>query len=430
MPAEAENLRPLCPQCGSPRVQSRGRGQYQCQEKKCGKWFTPMPALAGGAVFGNHAEINAFVPRIMSDRDLLEYLQVDMNYWRVEKVIYGKTDSYRKDRSVEWDVEGGRVEHGEVHDSGKILIVPLFSVKVVLKRKVEEIAVRDVFGELLEDLRRHAPKFPKINYPRQPRGCRFELCLTDVHLGLLAWGEESGVDYDLHITVDAVNRVVDELLSHTVGRRISRIILPVGNDFFNVNNQDNTTVHGTPQSEDSRWQKTFRVGYELMVNVINRCMQIAPVDVIMVPGNHDEERSFYLGEVIKAYYHNTPAVTVDNRAKPRKYYGFGQCMIGFTHGYYEKLEKLAGLMAAEEPKMWAASKFREFHTGDKHHKKDMLTTFSDEGGLGVVVRILRALSAPSAWADRKGFIGAQRAAEAFLWDPDRGLVAQFTACGD
>ena len=149
-----------------------------------------------------------------------------------------------------------------------------------------------------------------------------------------------------------------------------------------------------------------------------------------MPGNHDEERSFYLGEVIQAYYHNTPAVTVDNRAKPRKYYGFGKCMIGFTHGYYEKLDKLAGLMAAEEPKMWAASKFREFHTGDKHHKKDMLTTFADEGGLGIVVRILRALSAPSAWADRKGFVAAQRAAEAFLWDPDRGLVAQFTASND
>ena len=165
-----------------------------------------------------------------------------------------------------------------------------------------------------------------------------------------------------------------------------------------------------------------------MVEAIDKCTTIAPVDVLVIPGNHDEERSFYMGEVLSAWYRSCPNVTVDNRAMKRKYYPYGVNLIGLTHGYYERLVNLSNIMPHEVPDLWAASKYREWHVRDKHHKKDM-HIITDEK-IGMVIRILRSLSAPSTWAFDKGFIGSLRAGEGFMWHPSKGLIAQFTAAGD
>ena len=77
------------------------------------------------------------------------------------------------------------------------------------------------------------------------------------------------------------------------------------------------------------------------------CATIAPVDVLIVSGNNDEERSFYLGEVLSALYSNTDRIFVDNSAKKRKYYSYGNVLLGLTHGYHEKLKELKDLMAYE-----------------------------------------------------------------------------------
>ena len=84
-------------------------------------------------------------------------------------------------------------------------------------------------------------------------------------------------------------------------------------------------------------------------------------------------------------------------------------------------------MPYEVPDLWAKSIYREFHLGDLHHKKDL--EFRAEEKIGVVVRVLRSLVPEDAWTFDHGFVGSQRAAEAFLWHPETGLKAQFTATG-
>jgi len=155
-------------------------------------------------------------------------------------------------------------------------------------------------------------------------------------------------------------------------------------------------------------------------------MQLAPVDLLVIPGNHDEDKIWHLGEYVDAWFHNAEQVDVDNRPMKRKYYGWGQNLIGLTHGYFEKTGKLDSLMAYEVPQMWASSKNREWHLGDKHHKVDMVMK-TEEKENGVVIRILRSLAAPSVWEFDKGFAGSLHAGEAFIWNNDQGVVAQFTA---
>jgi hypothetical protein len=81
------------------------------------------------------------------------------------------------------------------------------------------------------------------------------------------------------------------------------------------------------------------------------CVQVAPVDVLIVPGNHDRERMFYAGAALECWYHGSPNVLVDNGAQLRKYYSLGKNLIGFTHGSEEKFTMLPGIMAHEVPQL-------------------------------------------------------------------------------
>ena len=49
-----------------------------------------------------------------------------------------------------------------------------------------------------------------------------------------------------------------------------------------------------------------------MVRAINYLADTAPVDVVVVQGNHDYERMFYAGEYLRAFFKNDERVDVDN----------------------------------------------------------------------------------------------------------------------
>ena len=161
-----------------------------------------------------------------------------------------------------------------------------------------------------------------------------------------------------------------------------------------------------------------------MVKVVEMCSTIAPVDVLIIKGNYDEERTFYMGEYLCAWFHQNPNVFIDNRAMGRKYYLYGKSLIGFTHGdggpSKIKLDKYASLMPVEVPDLWAKSNYREWHLGHIHHK------YETKEENGVVVRFLRSLVPFDSWTYDQGFSEPLRAAESFVWDYEKGLLAQFT----
>ena len=363
--------------------------------------------------------------RIMSQEELMEAYKIDPEKWRVEKYIIRTSEGYRKDRQVSWHVKNGQVISGDVEDTGKMLVVPLYHMELRLIRKEEEGRARDAIDEMIRDARKFAPKYPKIKYVSHKDGMLYEIAMPDIHFGRLTWREESGNDFDIKMAEHAVRTILAELLQYSNNFEIDKILLPIGNDYYNVNSKANTTVKGTPQQEDTRWQKTFRAGRMLAIEMIDACSTIAPTDILFIPGNHDEEKTFYLGDALECWYHNNKNVHIDNGAKSRKYYAFGKVLLGFTHGDAEVTKKLPNIMQFEVPKLWGNSIYREWHTGDKHHKADFVLEVDEQ--IGIVIRILRSLVPADAWTFNKGFVGAQRASEAFLWHPENGLVAQFTA---
>lgn len=408
--------------------QSRG-DDYQCGS--CKKYtsksnFPPLEEKVTYKDGGYSAEFVIGFDRPISNMDELRASKkIDETIWNIDRAEFGTSAGYRKDRKVNWQVENGKVTHGKVEDSGKMLVVPLFSCRVWVSRKTAEIRNRSIVEEFIKQAKDFAPKYPSIQYKKDKDGCLLELAMPDLQLGRLVAEYETGHEVNPKMQVETAWRVVEKLISHSAHYNVSRILFPIGNDFFNTNNSAMTTARGTPQIDDARWHLTFKLGAELIVKIVDALSKIAPVDVVVVPGNHDEERIWYLGEYLEAWYHKNPNITVDNRPQKRKYYQFHGVLLGLTHGYFEKIQELGSLMAYEVPQLWAQSVHREWHLGDKHHKVDMILK-TKELENGVIVRILRSLAKPSVWEFDKGFVGALKAAELFVWHPKDGLKAQFT----
>lgn len=248
-----------------------------------------------------------------------------------------------------------------------------------------------------------------------------ELSIFDLHIGKLAWDKETGEDYDIEIAIKRYKDSITGLLSRVNLSTIERILLPIGNDMVNVDGKSNTTTAGTPQSCDSRFGKMFRAAKELIISTVDELTAIAPVDIMIIPGNHDEVTMFTIGEVLDAWYHNNEDVNVFNSPKLRKYYQYGQNMIMFTHGDKEKHQDLGLIAATEQAKMWAETKYREVHTGHLHKTKAINYMSVDEFQ-GFKIRILPSLSGTDAWHHSKGYMSL-KAAEAYVWNKEQGMIS-------
>ncbi len=362
--------------------------------------------------------------RMLSVEDVVKKFEIDLDKWEIDRFKVKTSEGFRKDRKVSHHVLDGKILNSDVEDSGMMLVVPLYHIEVRLVKKKKEIEVKSAIELMIEDAKQFTPKYPKIEYQKSQDGKMYEIAMYDIHFGRLTWDEESGDNYDIKLATKAVKSSLLKLLAYVQNEKVDRILLPLGNDFFNVDSKFNTTTNGTPQQEDTRWQKTFRKGRELCVWMIDTCTQVAPVDVLIIPGNHDQQRAFYLGDALECWYHNSENVNINNSARGTKYYDYGSNLIGFTHGYDTPINKMPAIMALDVPDLWAKTKYREWHTGDKHHKKDLVLT-TDESS-GVVVRIIRSLVSFDAWTFNSGYRSV-KASEAFLWSQTDGLVAQYMA---
>jgi hypothetical protein len=304
----------------------------------------------------------------------------------------------------------------------------MYNVKAWLVRKTEEIRKSSVVEEMLKEVAKKAIRVPKLRYKKHKEGCVYELDVPDLHFGKLTWGEETGMDYDIKIARQMALTAIDRLLQYMQYHEVNQILLPWGNDFYNVDTEAETTAKGTPQQEDTRWKKTFREGRILTQQIIDLCSQYAQTDVVFIPGNHDKQRLYFLGECMVAAFSKNPNVTIDNGPRTRKYRHYQNVLLGFCHGSDERPEKLPTIMSMEQKEAWSQSVYREWHLGDKHHSKQL--ELKHEEQLACTVRYLSSLTATDAWHFDNLFVGSNLAATSFVWHPLYGLQAEYHARGD
>ena len=355
--------------------------------------FKPNDSLTGASE--NYKKEVVTSSDINSLEKVIEYCNIDTSVWNIEKY------------SIE---QGANDKEGNVQFRWKLNLIKD-------KEKINQSIV-DSLKNLFDK-----ESIKKFNYITPIQSDKMlEIDITDSHISKLCWPiETSGDDFNLKIAVNEFKETVYTLVSRAKNENISTILFPVLGDFFNSDNASGTTTAGTPQapSEDSRWQKTFTTGCELLAEVIESLAINYNVIVPIVPGNHDYERSYYLGEFLRAYFRNHKNVKIDNTPTQRKYFTYGQNLILYTHGNEEKVADLPLIMAAEKKEEWGNTKFRFIHLGHMH--KQELTEQH-----GVQIRVLRSLVPADAWMTSKGYIGNIRGGQAFLYDKNLGQIANYS----
>lgn len=248
--------------------------------------------------------------------------------------------------------------------------------------------------------------------------------MYDAHFGLLAWGAETGESYDLGIARARYGAAVNDLAEKIAPYRPAKIYLPLGNDFFHINNPEGCTPASHHHLDvDGRLGKVFDAGVNAVLDSTRTLLDIAPVEYIWIPGNHDPETSYFLCKVIQAFYHGKKHVAVDIGPSPRKYRHFGCNLIGYTHGNEERHADLPTIMASEMKEAWARSTCYEFHIGHTHKRKETRYLAADTFG-AVVVRTIPSIAGTDAWHFKKGYVKGNRVAEAFVFSHADGLVCQ------
>ena len=335
--------------------------------------------------------------------ELLKKYKVDLNQWTI------------KNKSLNsWNV---------LQKNG---VKTLFQTKVDLEKNYSRELYNQIRNEFIEFSKKIKKPFT-IN-PKKPNKTPkklLEINLFDFHFGKMSWNEETGYNFDTKIASNNFENAIDNLILKVKHYNIDKILFPIGNDFFNsdYSHPYNRTTNGTPQEEDLRWQKTFREGRELLIKSINKLLEIAPVDILIIPGNHDYEKTFYLGDSLTGWFNTNPNVNINNSANPRKYYKYNNVLLGFTHGNNEKVESLPLIMSQECSNDWGNTKYREFHLGHYHHKKSISYNQIHENN-GVNIKYFSSISPADSWHHKKGFIGSNKQAEALIWDEKDGLEAQ------
>jgi hypothetical protein len=370
----------------------------------------------------NNATIDLQSITINTLEKALEVAEVDMTQWKVDRYEIGS-----------WQVTMKlRVESGDVDERlnpimvDKPKTVTMYRIRVWLKKlyNMEWVeAVRALIKEIPK------LKTPKKNY-KLDGNYLLEIALFDVHFGMLAWGKETGTDYDVNIAEELFLHAVQDLLAKSAGYKPSQIIFPFGNDFLHIDDPTNQTPQNRNLLDaDSRLIRIYQKAKKSVIKAINYCREVAPVHVCWVPGNHDPNVSYYMCDVLSEVFADDKDVTVDASPKLRKYYPFGNSLICYTHGVEEPLRDLPSIVATEEPVLWGNSKYREIHIGHKHKKMQMHWVNVDTMP-GTVIRMIPSIAGTDAWHYKRGYIKSYHAAESYLWDAEHGVIGQFTSYVD
>jgi hypothetical protein len=353
--------------------------------------------------------------KITTVEELLEDAKVDLRIWEVSEVQVNN-----------WETAGNR-KLGQEADGKRrpeqLWKTGLRQIRVKLRRKAPKLTQDGILALLA-----NFPKASVVPKPR-PKGNTkhlLELSLVDVHLGKLAWSSETNARRQLDVMIDDYRHAVDDMIDRCAGFPIEKIVLPIGNDFYNVDNWAKTTARGTlVDCTDDPFQTVWKAGFQLIRDTVDRCRRIAPIHVVWVPGNHDPATSWYLSECVKTHFNNDSKVDVDNGNSPRKYMVYGRNLIGWHHGDHISLDKLASLMPVEAVHDWSRTCFRFIRVGH-FHKAKQIRFINRDTSHGVEVSVIPSLSVTDRWHHENGYVGNLRTAECTLWHREAGHVATFT----
>ena len=366
--------------------------------------------------------------------ELLKELREKDNYQNVE------VRNYTEERKV--NVERGTIESTIVSDFdpkddlelaqlhkinldkyvitnywSKMLPSGKFTSSVFSKKKEAKDYSPEDFAKFLENYKPNNITITKENYSIEKDYVDVEISIADYHLAKKTVDGDNDVATRALRYVTMAQSLIEKVKSNY---NINNVVLPISNDFFHTDNYQHQTTNGTPQDTIMDYSEEYELGFAVLVDTINMLRQLANnVTVVLVQGNHDRTKSFYLAHALDVFFRDELDVEFIREHSVIKGLTLGNTFIGWHHGNC-KLEDLP-LLFATHPKyshQFGDAVYREVHTGDKHH-------YMAKEVKGVRIQQMPSLSGTDRWHLDNNFVHSVRAALALVYDRNLGKIAEF-----
>ncbi|HDD1919567.1 TPA: winged helix-turn-helix domain-containing protein [Salmonella enterica subsp. enterica serovar Enteritidis] len=242
--------------------------------------------------------------------------------------------------------------------------------------------------------------------------------VSDFHLGMLAWADESGDDWDMKIAEDLFSKWFDAAFQKAPDAGVG--VINLLGDFAHFDSLDAVTpASGHVLDADTRYQKLVRYMIRMVRRVVNMALvKHKSVRLLIVQGNHDESGMIWLAEMFNTLYDNEPRVFVDTSPDVYKMVQHGKTTLFFHHGHKARFDAIEPIMIAKFRKAFGESVYSYAHVGHLHHQKIVESR-------NMIVEQHRTLAAKDAYASRGGWMSG-RSANVITYSAEYGEVARLT----
>jgi hypothetical protein len=243
-----------------------------------------------------------------------------------------------------------------------------------------------------------------------------EISIADFHLDRKVLAGDT-----LEKRKDEYRNLIDGLLTKVQScYNIDVLIFVIGNDFFNTDNYHNQTTNLTPQEITTPWDKAYEQGFDLLVETITKLEKVTTqLDVVLIQGNHDRTKSFYLAHALEVFFKDNERISFDRVNSNTKFVVLGKTFIGYHHGNHIKIDNLPLYFQNDEKSSiaYGGAKYREVHTGDKHH-------YMAKDVQGVRIQQIPSMVKPDNYTN-DGLYLHVKAGLALCYHPVHGKCAEF-----
>lgn len=244
---------------------------------------------------------------------------------------------------------------------------------------------------------------------------------TDLHIGKVGFmdldGNENSFEKTREILINETKLRLKEIARYG---KPSKIFVTIGSDMLHIDNLYGTTTKGTKVNYYGNHKDLTLKSCYLMQEFCNMCLAAADeMEIVFMPGNHDETTSLTLFANLMGYYSNHPEaarISYNHELLDRQYCKWGNNLIGFYHGQNISKEKLQPLMAYEARVEWGETENHMWFTGHLHHELS-----ADKNG--VLFYQMPCLSATDEWSHRRGYVMSRKAMPAYLIHYTKGKFA-------
>lgn len=242
--------------------------------------------------------------------------------------------------------------------------------------------------------------------------------ITDYHMGMLSWREETGADWDLKLAEQTIIKWFEQAIRQAPNAE--QCVFAQMSDFLHFDGMDAVTPASKHLLDvDTRFAKVVRSAIRVLRTIINMLLaKYKYVHIKMLDANHDPVSQIWLREWFTVLFEEEKRITVDNSPSPYNAYEFGKVALFFHHGHKRNVSNVSEVFAAQFREMFGRTKYAYAHLGHLHHVD------VKENNL-MIVEQHRTLAPADAYAARGGWLTG-RDAKVISYHKDYGEVSRIT----